>query len=760
MKKFIVIIISLIILIGFGIAKQIEIQIDKNKYKKTIEGIVVDEDGNGIYDATVILIEKNIVTQTSRTGRFVIEFLGEGTLHLEVSNPGYLPYSTHFFETGKRVHIKWPKIVLVRSPLEEVVVTGTFTPKKYRETPVKTAVASKKEIEKLGSQTLADSLENFTGVRVENNCQNCNFTEVRLNGMEGKYTQILINSLPVFTSLAEVYGLEQIPSNMVEKLEVVKGGGSALYGGNAVAGVVNIILKEPVKSGSQFAFTQGFTNSTEPNTIFNFNNDYVSKDKNSRNTLFAHYQRREPMDYTGDGFSDLGELTNLSVGSNYSHFFSSLNGKLKLYTSFIFEDRRGGNKLDFPEHFADIAESIRTYRIDVGTGWEQIFGKSSVLKINQVYSYTKRNTYYGAEQDPNAYGFTKNPLYYADIKYNIFSLKHHNLLTGINFRSDKLYDSAPAYDRFIDETYTDLGFFFQDEFSLAKNTLTLLAGARADKHSAIDSIIISPRTSVIFKVIKNIVLRASYSTGFRAPQVFDEDLHITQTGGEGMLIVNADNLKEERSHSIALGVDFGHQKNGQVIQFSIGGFYNQLRDVFTLREVTEIEKARVFERFNSGGAKVYGMECEAGYIIAGKLELSGGWTFQRSKYNEPEPDFNSKDFFKTPEIYGFFRIDWQIAKKIELIADLNYTGPMKVPHFAGYIKEDILEDSDPFTVINVHFHKKISFTNGSILTLTASALNILDSFQDDLDKGIYRDAGYIYGPRIPRSFRIGFKYQF
>jgi outer membrane receptor for ferrienterochelin and colicins len=759
-KKLIVLITIIITCFLFIPATQELIKIDKSKYKKAIEGLVVDENGNGVYDATIILVEKNITTQTSRTGHFVLEFLGGGALHIEVSKPGYLPCSTEYFKTGKKVLIRLPKIVMVSSPLEEVVVTGTATPKKYLEAPVKTAVATKNEIEKQGSQTLADSLEIFTGVRVENNCQNCNFTQVRINGMEGKYSQILINNLPVFSALAGVYGLEQIPANMVEKLEIVKGGGSALYGGNAVAGVINVILKEPVKSGNHLSLTQGFVNSTEPDTGIDFNHDYVSKDKNSRNTFFAHYQRREPMDYDGDGFSDLGELTSISAGSYFTHFFHKINGKFKLNASVIHEDRRGGNKFDLPEHFADIAESIRTYRIDAGMGWEQIFGKTSVLKINQAYSFIRRESYYGAEQDINAYGETRNPVFYADINYNNFSLKNHNLLAGLNFRSDQLSDRAPAYDRILNETYTDLGFFFQDEISLVPDKLSLLAGARTDKHSAIDTFILSPRASLIYKGIKNIVLRTSYSSGFRAPQVFDEDLHITQVGGEGMLIVNGDNLKEERSYSLALGLDFGHQKNGRLVQFSIGGFTNQLKDVFTLREVDMIENARVFERFNSGRARVYGVEAELGYIVSGKFEISTGWTFQKSLYDEPEPDFNSEDFFRTPELYGYLRLDWHISRKLELIADINYTGSMKVPHFAGYIEEDILESSDPFTVINVRVNKKINFNNGSVITLTAAVLNVLDSFQKDLDKGIYRDAGYVYGPRIPRTFRLGLKYSF
>ena len=172
--------------------------------------------------------------------------------------------------------------------MEEIVVTGTSTPKLYNEAPVKTFVASKNRIEKRGAISLADSLEIITGVRVENKCQNCNFTQVRINGMEGKYSQILVNGQPVISALAGIYALEQLPSNMIEKLEVVKGGGSALYGGNAIAGVINVLLKEPLKSGNRLSFAQEFINDN-PNSVFNFNNDYVSKNMNKKVSIILPY---------------------------------------------------------------------------------------------------------------------------------------------------------------------------------------------------------------------------------------------------------------------------------------------------------------------------------------------------------------------------------------------------------------------------------------------------------------------------------------
>ena len=574
-----------------------------NKTSFTLEGYVYDNNGNGVAGADVVIPERSLSVKTNQDGKFVFDLTFDGKVHIEVFKDGFMPSSTKPFSIVPGVPVTPPVINLEKSLLEEVVVTGTMTPKLYMESPVKTVVASKAAIENKGAVSLADSLEIVTGVRVENDCQNCNFTQVRINGMEGKYSQILINNMPIVSALAGVYALEQIPSGMIDKLEVVKGGGAALYGGNAVAGVVNVITREPQKSGTHISFDQRSIHSTG-NSNLTFNSDYVSKNYNTYVTFFANYQDRQHMDYNNDGFSDHGELTNLSIGANFVSRFDSIGGKLKLGFTSIFEDRRGGNKFDLPEHMADIAEAARTYRTDMLMGWEQTIGKASLLKFDSSISYTKRKSYYGSGQDSNAYGSTKNPVYYGTLVFNNLSFHAHNILAGVSFHADNIEDLAPAYNRSIDETYTDLGFFIQDEIELFHDKASLLVGIRTDKHSEIDSAIISPRAGFVFTGIENLTFRSTFSTGFRAPQVFDEDLHITQVGGEGMIIKNRDGLEAEKSYSITVGLDYGNQVVDKLYRFSIGAFFHRLTNAFTMEEIESLPNARVFERFNNEGVKV------------------------------------------------------------------------------------------------------------------------------------------------------------
>jgi outer membrane receptor for ferrienterochelin and colicins len=724
-----------------------------------IEGFVLDENRNGVPNADVLIPEKNIVVKTGLNGYFIIPISESDSVHVEVYKAGYMPAASLVFQVRVNVSIKLPPIKLYPSIMEEVVVTGTATPKLYKETPVKTMVVTAREIEKKGAVSLADSVENMTGVRTENNCQNCNFATVRIDGMGGQYTQILIDGQPVISSLAGVYILEQIPTNMIAKLEVVKGGGSALYGGNAVAGVVNVILKEATRNACHLSFTQESIHGV-PNSIVNFNNEFVSKESDTQASFFANFQQRDHMDYNGDGFSEVGDMTNSSFGLNFNQYFNQINGKFKMNFASIFEDRRGGNDFDLPETMADIAESVRTRRTDLGMGWEQTFSKESILKFDTTLSFTKRKSYYGAQQDPNAWGRTSNPLFNASLTYNNFSLKNHSLLAGITFQADILHDSALAYQRTIDETYSNFGLFVQDEISLLGDDITLLLGARGDKHSAVDSIIVSPRASLLYKGFRNFTLRATVSSGFRAPQVYDEDLHVNLVNGMGQLIVNREGLKEEKSYSYMLGIDFGKQVCNKLYQFSISAFHNRIGNVFTLTEIESRPNTAVFERFNGPGAKVYGFEAEAGFKWAGVFEIFTGWTLQKSELDEPEPDFGCREIFRSPDLYGSVRMEWETFGLMDIHLDVNYTGSMKVPHFAGYIAEDILETTDPFWVVNFSASKEFTVGNGRSFVLSASIFNLFDNFQEDLDRGMLRDSTYIYGPRIPRTFHCGIKYNF
>jgi outer membrane receptor for ferrienterochelin and colicins len=721
----------------------------------TIKGHVEDWERNPVKKAIVLIPELGQSTETDESGNFEITQIPPGKYHIEVYAEAYMDYSSDPFDlTQNKLNYT---LILIKEIAREIVVTATRTPKLYAETPVKTEVISFEDIVKKAAVNLADTLYQTTGVRVENDCQNCNFTQVRINGMEGKYTQVLIDSSPVVSAMTGVYGLEQIPAAMLERIEIVKGGGSALYGGNAVAGVINVITKEPQENNTTLKFHQESI-SGKPFTNVGLHSSLVSKGLNTKAFLFGTYQKREPVDLNEDSFSELGTISNTSFGLNFYNYFSRINGNLKLGFFRIHEERRGGDLFDKPPHEANTAEWIKTNQIGVSSEWNHYLSEKIHYNLSFSLVDAKRNTYYGSHKDPNAYGTTKNPLLFLSFQTN-YQAGSHVFSLGIQYKRDKIKDEAIGYNRVIEDVYEESGFFIQDDFKIS-DAISILTGLRLNKHSALDKNIITPRLSILLNFTKELSLRTSFSTGFRAPQVFDEDLHITQVGGEGMMITNSPGLKEETSYSISSGIDYGKQIGRNLIQFSIEGFYNKLTNTFVLHEVGRIENARILERINGAGSKVYGFSFDFGLVLGPQFSLASGWTVQRSKLEEPEPDFNSREFFRTPNFYGFSSLSYKNNKLVNADLSLEYTGSMKAPHYAGYITEDILETTSPFWVLSAKLHRQISFVKSSTIDIFIGAYNLLDSYQKDLDKGVDRDSGYVYGPAKPRSFYAGFNFSF
>ncbi|NOY60965.1 MAG: TonB-dependent receptor, partial [Calditrichaeota bacterium] len=495
----------------------------KKKHGK-IRGKIIDARSNEPLPGTnVTVLGSRYGAATDLNGRYEIAGIPPGKYRLHVSMIGY-----KIFE--KEVYVSLDKVTLQDFALEEdvleadaIVVTATGTPHFYKDTPIKTTVISRKLIESRAAENLADALALQTGVRVETNCQNCNFTQVRLLGMEGHYSQILIEGDPTVSSLAGVYGLEQIPEEMIERIEIVKGGGSALYGGSAVAGVINIITRRP--SGNRINLS--IRNSDIRNTFdhqIGLTVSRVNKAGNSGAFIFGSFQHRSPMDYDGDGFSEIGKLENRSAGLNW-YYHPRQNSELFVQMHHIQENRRGGNKFDLPPDKADIAEAIQTWRWGGTVRWKHQPTALLDYKTYFSFAYQKRSSYYGSHQDPNAYGRTTDPLYVTGFQLN-YKLARNLLTTGVQYQQEQLNDVAVAYNRVISDLYTDVGLFLQDNLHFgADENAEIITGIRYDKHSKIKKSILSPRLGMRIKLSDTITLRGGFSTGFKAPQIFDEDLH-------------------------------------------------------------------------------------------------------------------------------------------------------------------------------------------------------------------------------------------
>lgn len=740
-----------------------------NASDANVFGHVLDkETGEHLPFITVILKGTTIGTTTDNSGHYFLKNLPEGKFTLEFKYLGYKTVVREVkLEKGKTQEVN-VEMEEDRIALDGVVVSANRSETSRRLAPTLVNVIDSKVFNTTSAVNLAQGLNFQPGVRVETNCQNCGFQQVRINGLDGPYTQILIDSRPIFSALSGVYGLEQIPANMIDRVEVMRGGGSALFGSSAIAGTINIITKEPLRNSGELTHTLssiGGSSSFDNNTTLNAS--LVTENGKAGMYIFGQNRHRSGYDYDNDGYTELPKLKNQTVGFR-SYLKTSTYSKLTFEYHHMNEYRRGGNLLDRPPHEADIAEQLE-HSIDGGGLKFDLFSSDYKHKLSVFTSAqnTDRDSYYGTGQDPNAYGKTTDLTFMTGTQYSYsfdqFLFMPSDLTAGLEYNYDHLKDEMIGYNRYTNQKVHIESLFLQNEWK--NKRWSFLVGARMDKHNMIDNVVFSPRANVRFNPTEDINIRASYSSGFRAPQAFDEDMHISAVGGEIAMIRRAKDLKEEKSQSLSTSVDFYHRfKNGIQVNFLVEGFYTSLNDVFVLEEIGKDEQGNIIkERRNGSGAKVMGLTLEGKSVLSSWLSLQAGATLQRSRYNEPEKWSENenvpteKKMFRTPNTYGYFTATLTPLKHFTASLSGTYTGSMLVQHLAGYIPMDKAVNTPDFFDMNIKLAYDFHIYKDITLEVNAGVQNIFEAYQSDFDQGPNRDSAYIYGPATPRSYFAGIK---
>lgn len=647
--------------------------------------------------------------------------------------------------------------------LDQVVVTSSKSEVTRRKSPSLVNVMQGKLLTTVGACSLADGLDFQPGVRVENDCQNCGFTQVRINGLDGHYSQILMNSRPVFSALTGVYGLEQIPANMIDRIEVMRGGGSALFGSSAIGGTINIITKDPVSNSASVAHTImsiGPSGSLDNNTTLNAS--VVTKDSNKAGIfIYGQSRYRDGYDHNGDGFTEVAQLKTQTLGAR-TFIRPSADSRVSLEYHNTHEYRRGGDQLDKPAHEAFIAEQVEHNIHGADLTYDQWFnGRNDHLSVFSAMMATKRNSYYGSEQDPNAYGRTSDLVVTAGTQWTHpmkrFLFMPAELVAGLEYSHNRLHDVTIGYDHNVLQNVNIYSAYLQNEWR--DDRWGFLIGARLDKHSLIHNAIVSPRANIRFNPSRNFNFRLSYSTGFRSPQAYDEDFHVAIVGGERVVTVLAPNLKQESSQSFSASADMYHTFGNVQTNLLVEGFFTDLSDVFALRQLegTDAQGNAVLERYNGSGATVLGLNIEAKAFFSSHFDAQAGVTLQRSRYKHPEywsdnPDVApEKRMFRTPDVYGYLTANWEIFPKFKAILTGTLTGPMTVQHLVGSGTDvDIAVRTQSFFDAGLKFSYCFNLFKEVDLDVTAGINNIFNSYQNDFDCGVLRDSGYMYGPSLPR----------
>lgn len=676
------------------------------------------------------------------------------------------------------------------------VSTATRTERLLSDVPVRTEVLRGEDIQLRAALDFSQAAELINGLRVESNCQNCNTSEAQLLGLPGAYNQILFDGTPLLSTLGGVYGLEQIPAAFIDSIEVVKGGGSSLYGPGAVAGVINLIPRQPTENGGFIRYGLDVQKG-EPIHGIDGRGDFVSQDGRLGLSVVGQASENDAIDFNDDGYSEVTDKSQQVVG--LQGWYSPNDGTtLRANYQFTHEKRRGGNRLDQPEWLTNIAESIETKYHRGGVRWDQILNDDVDFTLGYSFAYIERDSFYGglgdvatdprdaafdpSQLDPsvpgsaastsyNQYGYTEDPLHYLDSQFN-WRHGDHALAFGLQYKHESIKDenrSARGQTLKVatDDSFSNLGAFVQDEWTVS-DAVDLVLGVRADKSSTLDDPVYSPRIALAFQASENLKLRAGISTGFRAPEVFSEDLHVDTLGAAPVRIRNADGLSEERAVTGMLSLDWRSDPADPRWMWDATVSLTKLRDSFVLSEIQAEDDGTLYQvRSNASGSRVAGFETNVGWQATDAFRLTAGVAWYQSRYDQAQVVYDdtgdggstviaSRDYLKTPEWTGLAQATWSPSEDWDTYLGLRYTGRM----YALNNNTATLNRTPTFWVTDLGGTRHFQGADGKGIDLSFGIRNLFDQRQKDLEVGATRDSDYVYGPRFARAYYASLRYAF
>ena len=684
--------------------------------------------------------------------------------------------------------------------MEEVVVTATKTEKLLRDVPVRTEVITSEEIEAKGAVTLYEALEGIPGIRVEQQCSYCNFSIVRMQGLEAGHVQVLIDGQPLYSGLAGVYGLQQVPAGNIERIEIIKGASSALYGSSAIAGVINIITKRPGEEPAVEVMTSFGTDGTNAYTVS------ASTGTESMDVMLTVQKHTgDEIDEDGDGLTDRVKTDNVGTGVriNWYDIFSD-EDTLTLSGRTLNESRAGGELETFANPFAESAENISTTRYEAGVSYKRKLLYGDEFGINLGYCTHERNAtndsfvgdYMATHDDESPPVDIMRPytadekLYVLDVNYAHPVGEKHKLLAGIQYTKNELDESGkycivdesdPDYGKTYlstsDKSADEVGVYIQDEIKLSEK-VDLVVGARFDAHSSKDSFAgsgdinvsgieveydekaFNPRLALMYKPVDGTTVRASVGTGFRVPYGFSEDLHLCS--GSPRVYKGAD-LEPEKAVSANFGVDWERE----IYLLSLNVFRTNLEDKIGFADASDFAKARgyTYEWENIGDAYTQGVELGLDVSVAQDLTLHIDGAFTDAQYddersdwveNHPEYAADSKYIPRVPEFTANVNLRYA-PETWDFSLNCAQTGSMYIDYCA---EDDMshpdskIKHTDPYWVVNAKIQKHFPESG---LTAFLGVKNLLDEVQDEKHPD---DAAFMYAPYTGRMIYGGMKVEF
>ncbi|MBE0392083.1 TonB-dependent receptor [Flavobacterium sp. PL002] len=722
----------------------------------------VTADGMPLPQANILINKASKSIVSDANGNYFIKDLAEGDYEIAVSYTG--------FRTEKRQITLIDSIETVLdiklredNSLDEVVITGTMKPVSRLESPVPVEVYKPTFFKKNPTSNIFEALQNVNGVRPQLNCNVCNTGDIHINGLEGPYTLVLIDGMPIVSGLSTVYGLSGIPNSLLERIEIVKGPASSLYGSEAVGGLINIITKNPTNA-PVFSADSFITDYGELNVDLGFKGN-VGKTA-SVLTGVNYFNYSNPVDNNNDNFTDVTLQDRISVFQKWN-FNRKSNKQLSLAGRFFYEDRWGG-ELQWNKGFRGgdevYGESIYTKR------WELLgaYELPTVEKMLFSFSYTDhdQNSVYG-----NTPYLAKQRIGFGQLTWDK-KINKHDLLFGTALRYQYYNDNTTA--TVTEDVNWIPSLFVQDEIAF-NDKHKILLGARYDYNDNHGSIF-TPRFAYKWKINDNNILRFNTGTGFRIVNLFTEE-HAALTGSRDVIVL--EDLKPERSINANINyLKKFYTNNGNFIGLETTAWYTRFSN--SIIPDYDTNPNQIIYKNLDGHAVTKGVSANLDFVFNNGLKMILGATYM--DVSKTENGITTQQILTEK-----FSATWAISYRInKLFLDVDYTGnvygPMRLP---------LLGDLDPrqeysptWSIQNIQFTfnklKNVEIYAGvkNLLNWTPNKGNpfIIARANDPFDKNVQFDSSgnvqatpdnpyaltfdpsYVYGPNQGvRSF-FGVRY--
>lgn len=679
-----------------------------------VSGRVVNA-GKPVANATIAVKQPAQSVITDSLGYFTICQPGITKVQFRVSSVGYATATREVDIAGMDTSTLLIELAPLHQDMAEVVITGTMKEIRRTESPVPVEIITPKLFQKNPTPSLFEAIGMVNGVQPQLNCNVCNTGDIHINGMEGPYTMILIDGMPIVSALSTVYGLNGIPNSMVERIEVVKGPASSLYGSEAMGGIINVITKNPLKA--PLVSADVFATSWKEYSVDAATTLKLGKATGLLGINYFNYHN--PLDKNGDGFTDLTIQNRISVFNKWS-FKRKENRVASIAARYVHENRWGG-EMNWNKNWRGsdsiYGESIYTNRVE----WISMYQLPIKEKIMTQLSYNlhKQDSWYGITPY-----MAEQQVFFAQAYWDKQWGTKHNFLLGGSYRYTYYDDNTPGTasqnGARNQPARTPLpGVFIQDEWTITGKHV-LLAGYRYDydiHHGSVHS----PRIAYKWSINSNNTIRASTGTGYRVVNLFTED-HAALTGAREVVIT--EKLNPEKSYNATVNYVLKVPLRDAFLGFDLTGFYSYFTNKIVGDFDTDPRKI-IYDNLN-GHAVSEGFSLNADATFAFPLKILAGITWMNVYQVEGK---NNKPFEKTiqlnaPEWSGNFVVTYTFPHQFIVDITGKWDGPMRLP----IQPRDYRPEYSPwFCIANVQLTKKFS----SGIEIYGGVKNLFNFVPDD-----------------------------